>query len=309
MTVRTISVQGLKGYAMKARSQLLRGVVSCPETEPILCRRSWRLQAFLTAAVALSFAGPASAQFTNQSGIGGGYYNLICPQSSGLSSCGFTGFARIIALNAAASAYGDNFGLHARATISETLLQDVGPGAVILETAGAGSTLNDTFTFVGPHPQFAEVSFTVTTHGFSSGESSAFTQLDIGDGVDLLAVPECIVHDSGTCTAHGRVNLNLNFWLILHLAASASADLRSGAGSLAAGSTASGQALYYDTASITNLSFSDTFGRPLDIHYVSQAGLTYPMPAAPPVPEPETFVLLLVGLGALALASRRRFLR
>jgi hypothetical protein len=178
-------------------------------------------------------------------------------------------------------AFGDPFGLHARATVGAATTER----ANVSIGAHATSQLVDFLRPLGTLPPLVRTTIRVTTHGAGDG----FTQLDVSDAV--TTGDECFFHNGGSCTVSILSDPSLGISLSLLLDAAAQC-----AGLLAGG--CQGASNFLNTSFISAISFSDVNGNPLHLGFASDSGLAYPMPQIP-VTEPATLLLVAIGVATI----------
>jgi hypothetical protein len=151
-----------------------------------------------------------------------------------------------------------------------------------------------------------------TTAGFASA-ANVYNLGDITNSGALFVsstfAANAAINDTWTFSLTGSNDLSS---LISRNFSTANGAILNFAGSISGGSLAAAESLQLDSnASSQNLSFASTLGAgsySLLISGLSQrAGTRYTFNAdVTPVPEPETYALLLAGLGVLAFVAKRR---
>jgi hypothetical protein len=200
------------------------------------------------------------------------------------------------------SSFGDSSGLHAQASAS---ISSISGGYIIAEgQVRLTDTLN--FNVATPFTTTGYVSMTFTTDGSASGGNTPGfipnSPPGVGYGLSSLNLNSshsCSFYNSGSCT----VTLGVDFYNNLTINAILSAN----AFPSVLGGSDSEFANFQNTGFISSLQFTDSNGNPLALNYTSSDGLANPMPqAVNGIPEPSSFALSLVGLGALGFAVTRQ---
>lgn len=190
--------------------------------------------------------------------------------------------------NAQVFSSGDSAGLHVYAASSFS-----GNGGALI--ASAAEQLSDALTLSSPIST-GFVSMTFSVDGISSGVGYASSVLKLNNG------PSCTITDAGQCTVSAAVNFSQQLIISVAMTAEATFNPTSGSGSALSD--------YSNTGFISALEFTDQGGNPLAVNYVSESGLTYPMPqSVNAVPEPSSIALISLGLFGIAGLRRHKVIR
>lgn len=132
---------------------------------------------------------------------------------------------------------------------------------------------------------------------FGSGADPGITAVPTISFVVALGDSICELADTGFCTVTKFFGVTD---AIFAWGAISTASV-SGSGSLG-----SGFAFDPGTIGLQSVTFRDSAGNLVSSSFQSDSGFDYLAAVAPPIPEPETWALMLAGLGSLVMVSRRR---
>jgi hypothetical protein len=182
------------------------------------------------------------------------------------------------------------------AAVTYTHPVSTGTGIGALATSQVGAI--DSLTLLAPVA--GVLSFTASVNRiFGSGVDFGISAGTLFGYVIALGTDECLLHDSGSCTV--SIPFSPGDVVLYNWGGSSDAAV-SGSGFVGSG-------FAFDSGSfeIQNITFRDAAGNPINGASIqSQSGFDYLGAVQPPIPEPETWALMLAGLSGMAMLSRRR---
>lgn len=199
-----------------------------------------------------------------------------------------------------ASASADRNGLHIFASETLALNSPYDPSTSQEAFTGyveASAHFSDTIRFINGSGT-GYVRTTLTSHGKSSSTSGVYSQF-------IVANNSCNFRNSGGCPLVELVNFGDTLSIQASISTFVSATVgRGNDGSFT--NSVNAFSNYGNTSFISELSFTDLNGNPINVAYSTDSGISYPQFDIAPVnvPEPATFAML--GLGLVLLASTRR---
>lgn len=192
-----------------------------------------------------------------------------------------------ISASTSISAFADSAGLHSSVSGAVSGAYE---GLSALGNAYFNDNLNFNVATITP----GYMSMTISSVGTNSGGGSSTTQLVAFANYDQFQQSSCYFNNNGNCNLLYQVDFSKTQYIQGFL--NASVSLNSYAG-ISSGSV-------NETSFISGLRFTDLNGNPLKLSYTSSSGLTYPF--ATPIPEPQTYAMMLAGFGLLGFTARRR---
>jgi hypothetical protein len=150
-----------------------------------------------------------------------------------------------------------------------------------------------------------------SSSAYWTGDSSGIQKSALG--VYSTWVPGSSISIPFSVAVYGGQQTELSYWLSAY--ASAGASFQPCVDSLGGGICDVGQvansitnADYSHTLAWGGVNVTDWFGRPISFSTTSASGFNYAVAYSPttPVPEPETYAMMLVGFGLLGFTARRR---
>lgn len=170
----------------------------------------------------------------------------------------------------------------------------VGVGPVANSQVGA----LDSLTLLAPVAGVLSFTTSVTRLFGSGGDVTISTGTNFGF-VIALGTDVCSLTDSGSCTVSIAFSPGDTF---LYNWGGSSLAAASGSGGLGTGFAFDGGSF-----ALQAVTFRDNAGNPISGASIqSMSGAQYVTTVTLPIPEPETWALMLAGLGSLAMVSRRR---